>query len=132
MLGEQIYSGLGKRTARRVLGTQPVNVEVSFEDAGRLSGMEGINIGTYTSSARPDGTLAGEGQGVFAATDGSLVSWKGLGTGTVKAGGALSYRGCLTFQTGAAKLSSLNSVAGVFEFEVDAAGNTQTRIWEWR
>jgi hypothetical protein len=66
MLGEQIYTGQGKRTARRVIGTRPVNVEVSFEDSGKLIGIEGMNIGTYTSKARADGTLAGEGKGVFA------------------------------------------------------------------
>jgi len=131
MLGEQIYTGQGKRTARRVLGTRPVNVEVSFEDSGKLIGIEGMNIGTYTSMARADGTLAGEGKGVFASPDG-LVSWNGIGTGMVKANGAVSYRGCLTFETTSSSLSRLNAVAGVFEFEVDAAGNTQTKMWEWK
>jgi hypothetical protein len=132
MLGEQMYSGEGKRTARRVLGTQPINVEVSFEDRGRLWGIDGLNIGTYTSSVRFDGTLAGEGQGVFATTDGEFVTWKGIATGTVKEGGALAYRGSLTFETRSTRLARLNAVAGVFEFEQDLAGNTQTRIWEWK
>jgi hypothetical protein len=132
MLGEQIYSSDGKRTARRVLSTQPVNVEVSFEDAGKLAGVEGTNIGTYTSIARADGTLVGEGMGVFATAEAGLVTWKGTGVGTVRAGGALSYRGAICFEATSPKLSRLNSVAGVFEFEVDAAGNTRTKIWEWK
>jgi hypothetical protein len=132
MLGEQIYSAEGKRTARRVLSIQPVNVEVSFEDAGKLAGVDGMNIGTYTSIARADGTLLGEGMGVFATAEAGLVTWKGSGVGTVKTGGALSYRGSICFEATSSKLSRLNSVAGVFEFDVDAAGNTRTKIWEWK
>jgi len=132
MLGEQIYTGQGKRTARRVLTTRPLNVEVSFEDSGKLIGMDGTNIGTYTSIARDDGSLAGEGRGVFATLDGNLATWNGIGTGAIKTDGAVSYRGALTFESTSSKLSRLNSVAGVFEFEVDAAGNTQTKIWEWK
>lgn len=132
MLSEQIYTGQGKRTARRVLGTQPFTVEVSFEDKGNLLGLDGANIGTYTSSPRPDGTLAGEGQGIFASADGEVVTWKGIGTGKLKPGGALSYRGALTFTAMSQRLSRLNLIAGVFEFDVDEAGNTATKMWEWK
>jgi len=132
MLGEQIYVGQGARTARRALGTQPVSIEVSFEDAGKLLGSEGGNIGTYVASPRPDGSIEGTGQGVFASTDGSLVSWKGIGIGRFKEGGAVSYRGCLVFACSSPTFTRLNGVAGVFEFEVDTAGKTQTKIWEWK
>jgi hypothetical protein len=132
MLGEQIYVGQGARTARRALGTQPVSIEVSFEDAGRLLGSEGGNIGTYISVPRPDGSIEGTGQGVFASADGSLVSWKGLGVGHFKEGGAVSYRGSLVFASSSPAFARLNGVAGVFEFEVDKTGKTQTKIWEWK
>lgn len=132
MLSEQIYTGQGKRTARRVLDTQPFTVEVSFEDKGNLLGFDGANIGTYTSSPRPDGTLIGEGRGIFAAADGEVTTWKGIGTGKLKPGGALSYRGALTFIATSQRFSRLNAVAGVFEFEVDEAGNTNSKIWEWK
>ena len=133
MLGEQIGEGRGKRTARRVLATQPqFNVEVSFEDSSKLLGVEGMNIGTYTSMNKPDGSLDGAGQGIFATADGDFVTWKGIGVGRFLAGGVVSYRGALSYSTASAKLARLNSIAGVFEFEVDAAGNTQTKIWEWK
>jgi hypothetical protein len=132
MLSEQIYTGQGKRTARRVLNTQPFTIEVSFEDKGNLLGLEGANIGTYTASPRPDGSLSGEGQGVFASADGEVLTWKGIGTGKLKPGGAVSYRGALTFSAASQRFSRLNLIAGVFEFEVDEAGNTATRIWEWK
>jgi hypothetical protein len=132
MLGEQISEGRGKRTGRRVLATQPqFVVEVSFEDSTKMLGVEGMNIGTYASSNRPDGTMEGQGQGVFASQEG-IVTWKGIGTGKLLAGGAVSYRGALTYSTASPKLARLNSIAGVFEFEVDANGNTQTKVWEWK
>ena len=132
MLGEQIGEGKGKRTGRRVLQVEPqFLVEVSFEDASTLLGVSGMNIGTYASSNRPDGTLSGQGQGVFATVDGEIVTWKGIGAGKLSGNGAVSYRGCLTYSTSSTKLARLNSIAGVFEFEVDPAGNTTTKVWAW-
>jgi len=43
----------------------------------------------------------------------------------------VSYRGCLIYSTTSAKLARLNTLAGVFEFEVDAEGNTHSKIWAW-
>jgi hypothetical protein len=132
MLGELISEGKGKRTGRRVLAVEPqFLVEVSFEDASTMLGVSGMNIGTYASSNRPDGTLSGSGQGIFATMDGELVTWKGIGTGKLTAGGSVSYRGALTYSTTSTKLARLNSIAGVFEFEVDAAGSTSTKVWAW-
>jgi hypothetical protein len=133
MLGELISEGRGKRTARRVLETDPqFSVEVSFEDTSKMLGVDGMNIGTYTSGNKPDGSLYGEGKGVFATMDGEIVTWKGIGIGRLLAGGAVSYRGCLSYSTASAKLARLKSIAGVFEFEVDATGNTHSKVWEWK
>jgi len=132
MLGEQIAQGQGKRTGRRILGTQPLKVEVSFEDASKMLGVDGMNIGTYTSTPKPDGTLHGEGDGAFATLDGDIVTWRGIGIGRFQAGGAVSYRGVLSYSTTSTKLARLNGIAGVFEFEVDANGNTSSKIWEWK
>lgn len=56
---------------------------------------------------------------------------EGIGTGRFGAGGSVSYRGCLIYSTTSAKLARLNTLAGVFEFEVDAEGNTHSKIWAW-
>ena len=133
MLGEQIGEGRGKRTGRRVVCTEPIyKVEVSFEDMSKLLGFEGMNIGTYVSYPKPDGSLHGEGQGVFATMDGDMVTWKGIGIGHFNPGGAVSYRGALSYSTTSSKLARLNTFAAVFEFEVDANGSTVSKIWEWR
>ena len=134
MLGEQVYEAHGKRTGRRVLSTDGggFEVEVSFEAGGKLLGVDSHEIGTYWSEARPDGTLYGEGQGVVLTTDGGMATWKGGGVGAIHSDGAVSYRGAVYFTTSAPQFARLNSIAGVFEYEVDPAGNTHTKLWEWK
>ncbi len=131
MLGELIYQGSGKRNVRRILSTEPVKVEVSFEGGGKVLGVEAMEIGTYTSVIRSDGTIYGEGAGVLMTTAGDSITWKGAGVGTFKERGAVSYRGAVYYYTSSPKLSRLNTVAGVFEFEADGSGNTQSKVWEW-
>ncbi len=133
MLGEQIGEYRGKRTARRVLSVDAgFKVEVSFEDQGRTYGFEGGNVGTYWATNRPDGSLYGEGQGVILTKDGDMATWKGIGIGKFTANGGVSYRGSLCYTTTSTRLSHLNSVTGIFEFEVDRDGNTLSRVWEWK
>ncbi|MGA9622872.1 MAG: hypothetical protein WBL65_12070 [Bryobacteraceae bacterium] len=117
---------------RRVLSTEPPTVEVSFEDSGKILGVDTTGFGTYTSTVRPDGTIYGEGEGAIFTQDGEMVAWKGSGLGKFKERGAVSYRGILYFRTASQKLARLNTAPGVFEFEVDPQGGTQTKTWEWK
>jgi hypothetical protein len=133
MLGEQIGEGRGKRTYRKVLSVDNgFKVEVAFESKGKLLGSEGMEIGTYWSESRPDGTLYGEGHGVFVGMDGSMATWKGAGVGKLSPTGSVSYRGAIYYNSASPKFARLNSVAAVFEFEVDAEGNTHSKMWEWK
>ena len=133
MLGELIGEDRGKRTARRVIqGDGGPKVEVSFESDGKILGIDQHSIVTYASSVRPDGTLYGEGKGVVATVQGDIASWTGAGVGKLDAGGAVSYRGAIYFYSASPKLARLNSVAVVFEYEVDPEGNTQSKLWEWK
>jgi hypothetical protein len=133
MLGEQIYQARGKRTGRRVLSADSgFKVEVSLEGVGKLLGVDVNEIGTYTSETRPDGSLYGEGQGIVLANDGATATWKGAGVGKFLGGGAVSYRGALYYTSASPKFARLNTVAQLFEFEVDAEGNTHTKGWEWK
>src|SRR5450631_3922565 len=131
MLGEQIGETKGKRSARRVISTDPPTVEVSFEDSGHMFGVATTGIGTYTSVIRPDGSIYGEGQGINTTQEGEGISWTGTGVGKFGPGGAVSYRGMLFFQTNSQKIT-LGSGCGAFEYEVDAAGSTTSKIWEWK
>jgi hypothetical protein len=132
MLGEMIGESTGKRVARRVLSTDPLTVEVSFEDSGKMLGVQTTGFGTYTSAVRPDGSIYGEGQGAEMTQDGELVTWKGSGQGKFKEKGAVSYRGILYYQTTSQKLARLNSAPCAFEYEIDPEGKTTAKFWEWK
>ena len=132
MLGDLLGESKGRRIVRRVLSTDPLTIEVSFEDTGTMLGVATNGTGTYTSEGRPDGSLYGEGQGVMITADGEPILWKGSGAGKIVAGGAVSYRGILYYRTSSQKLARLNNACGVFEYEVDAAGNTTAKVWEWK
>ena len=95
-------------------------------------GVDAHQIGTYCSEGRPGGSLFGEGQGVIVTPDGQMATWKGQGVGKLQADGSVNYRGAIFYSTESPKLARLNTVAVVFEFEVDAKGNTSSKAWEWK
>jgi hypothetical protein len=107
-------------------------METSFQASGSILGTDVKETGTYCTVVRPDGTLYGEGQGVTTTKDGKMATWTGHGVGTVKKDGTASYRGALYYQTTPTRLSRLNKVALLFEYEVDAEGNTRSEYWEWK
>lgn len=134
MQGDKIGDYSGKVTTQRVLpnpGGGP-KMEISFQASGKLLGVDETETGTYSSVLRPDGTLYGEGQGVIMGAEGHLATWVGQGVGTIKKDGAVSYRGAVYYQSSSPKWSRLNSVAAIFEYEVDAQGNTRAQLWEWK
>ena len=132
MIGDQIGESKGKRIVRRVVSSDPVTVEVSFEDSGNMLGVATSGFGTYQSVIRSDGSLYGEGGGLMMTPDGEGITWKGSGVGKFGPGGAVSYRGMLFYRTPSQKLARLNNTCGAFEYEVDAAGNTTSKVWEWK
>jgi hypothetical protein len=93
-------------------------------------GVEGTNIITYTARIKSDGSLDGEGEGVFA-SQGGIVTWKGIGVGRLREDGSILYTGSLSFTTTSEKLAKLNEISGVFDWEIDAQGNTHSKIWEF-
>jgi hypothetical protein len=132
MLGELISETTGKRLVRRVTSVDPPTAEVSFEDSGHMLGVPTNGMGTYTSIVRPDGSIYGQGQGLNMTHDGEGVTWTGTGVGHFGPGGSVSYRGMLFFRTTSQKLAALNNACGAFEYEVDAAGATKSKVWLWK
>jgi len=132
MLGEVIGETRGKRIVRRMLSSDPAKVEVTFEDSGKMLGVDVSGFGTYSSEVRTDGSIYGECQGVYTSTDGEMLTWKGSGLGKFGEGGAVSYRGILYYRSPSQKLARLNTVAGVFEYEVDSKGEMHVKVWEWK
>jgi len=108
-------------------------VEISFQANGVLQGVQTSNIGTYVATVRPDGSLFGSGQGMLTTPDGEAATWTGQGIGRRTVGGtATAWRGAIFYQTQCERLSALNGMAVVFEFDVDERGKTQVKVWEWR
>ncbi|HET9976050.1 MAG TPA: hypothetical protein VFQ20_01325 [Burkholderiaceae bacterium] len=134
MIGERIGESTGKITSQRVL--PPVNgaprVETSFQASGSVYGVAANDMGTYVSLMRPDGTLFGEVHGVLMGKGGEAATWTGQGVGTMKKDGSIGYRGAIYYQSASPAWSRLNSISVVFEYEVDAQGNTKGQLWEWK
>src|SRR6266850_4948732 len=132
MLGEKIGEISGKIIMQRVmpnLGGDP-KMETSFQAEGSVLGTNIKDTGTYCTIFRPDGTQYGEGQGIMITKDGKMATWTGHGVGTTKKDGTASYRGAVYYQTSPPRWARLNKVAVVFEYEVEAEGNTRSEFWE--
>jgi len=136
-LGEQIQESRGKITGQRVLDVEGIpKMETSFAMEGNYRGTTCTDVGTY-SAVLKEGVLHGEGQGIVTAKDGQgIASWTGRGVGRFTGPGKVSFRGALYYRTTSAseggKLSFLNNMVGVFEYEVDEIGNCSVKIWEWK
>jgi len=138
MLGEKIGEFSGKITSNRVMPSNPgvaPSREVCFEETGKLLGIDFRGTVTYSSIAKADGTIYGEGQGIEVSKDGDTLLWRGIGTGRPAPGkpvGCLSFRGCVCFETSAPKLARLNGTCVVFEYEVNEKGETREDLYEWK
>jgi hypothetical protein len=121
MIGEKVAELSGRTTARRVLSgeTQPA-MEVSFEQMGKVLGVDVTDVGTYTAKFEPDGYLHGHGQGIGMTKDGDHVTWKGDGVGRFT-GKGIQYRGSIFYKTTSQKLAKLNGRCFVFEYDVAGA-----------
>jgi hypothetical protein len=134
MLGDLLYEETGQVTGTRVLPADDgaPRVETSFHATGTMRGTHHEDTSTYAAVARPDGTVFGEGQGLLVTEHGDIATWTGQGTGRILEDGRTVFRGAVYLRTGAERLAWLNGACGVFEYEVDAGGKTQGKIWEWK
>jgi hypothetical protein len=134
MQGEKIGEESGKVTSRRVLPNPDGSpkMETTAQSDLTLLGVKATNTVTYWSVVRPDGTLYGEGHGIVMGKEGELATFIGQGVGTIKKDGGVSFRGALYYQSSSPQWSRLNSMAAIFEHEVDAEGNVRSQLWEWK
>jgi hypothetical protein len=136
MIGEQLGSDSGKVTGMRILpgeGGRFVKMEVSFQHAGTLLGVEMSNAGTYVAYERIPGQIYGEGQGIIMTADGDGIIWNAFGVGEPAGSGmGIRWRACLSFQASSQKMARLNTVLGMVEYETDAEGNGKSTVTEWK
>ena len=92
-----------------------------------------MNIGTYVSQPKPDNSLHGFGRGAVYVDGGRFPDMGGHRHWPLSGGRRGSIRGRNQLHQHIPEAGAFgNKFVGVFEFEVDAAGNTTSKTWEWK
>jgi hypothetical protein len=138
-IGDLIAQGSAVSTGLRVLdlgtGDKGPKLEVSYlGNATIRGGINATDMGTSWSITNPDGTRYSEGQGILTSTaSGEMATYTFQAIGQYGSDGKLRNHGSVFFNSNTSssgQLSFLNKMVGVFADEIDAAGNSMTRIWE--
>jgi hypothetical protein len=137
VLGQLLYESKGKIIGQRVLCVENgiPKQEVSISGTGTFTGsLEVTTPWTYSAIQRPDGTSYSQGQGVIMTKDGREVATAtGRGEGRMIDSEKMRYIGALFYETHSKdRLAFLNHLIGVNEYEVDAAGNYEHKLWAWK
>jgi hypothetical protein len=139
-LGELIEDESGKITGHRVLDIEGPKIERSFTMTGKYKEIEATDIGTFWTvmreAAEAEPVMYAEAQGVITSKDGDgMATYVAQGIGRFTSPGKIRFHGSVFFQTtstSGGKLSFLNNVVGVFEYEGDEEGNCSVKVWEWK
>ncbi len=136
MLGELIEEESGKITGRRVVDVEGPKIESSFTMNGKWVGQDVTDIGTYWGVMREgtetQGVVYGEAQGVATTKDGQgMATYTVQGIGRSTSPGKTRFHGSVFYRTtptSGGKLSSLNNIVGVFEYQEDEQGNCSDKV----
>lgn len=121
---EDIGHETGQITGRRVVEGEagaPL-VEASFETQGEVLGVAIMNMGTFTSRQRADGSLFGDGQGLLQGPSGQSAPWQGSGIGQRAPDGTIVYQAAIFVEPSATKLDELAKTPLLVEFKVAPDG----------
>jgi hypothetical protein len=137
MLGQLLFESRGRITGQRLLSVENgiPKFETSISGTGIFTGSLEVNTNwTYWAIHRSDGTSYSQGQGVIMTRDGREVATAtGRAEGKMIRSGKLRFVGAIFYETHSEnKLAFLNHLMGVNEYEVDALGNYEHRLWEWK
>ena len=137
MLGQLLFESRGRITGQRVISVEDgiPKFEISITGTGIFTGsLEVTTTWTYWAIQRPDGTSYSQGRGVIMTRDGREVATAtGRAEGKMIRSGKLRFVGAIFYETHSGnKLAFLNHLVGVNEYEVDALGNYEHRLWEWK
>jgi hypothetical protein len=139
VLGELIEDETGKITGHRVLDVEGPKIERSFIMTGKYKEVEATDIGTFWTvtrqGAQGEPIMDAEAKGVITAKDGEgMATYTAQGIGFTSPG-KIRFHGSVFFRTtstGGGKLSFLDNMVGVFEYEGDEQGNCSVKVWEWK
>jgi hypothetical protein len=144
MLGEQYAELKGKVTSQRVLDVEGPTIETTVSTTGTMKGVQVQEMITFIGTPTERGVLHGVGKGIITTIgDGGeleMVPYTGEGIGRFDSSGSIKWRGSVFTRkqyysktsVSQGKLSFLNNMVGIFESEIDAAGNFSEKMWEWK
>ena len=129
MLGELIGEFKGKNTGWRVLPDS--KIETTAQGTGKLLGMDVWIVNTSVGSMA-NGLLMGEVSSFITTMTGDTVMAKGNAIAWSDGKGGGTTRAATIYTTTAPKLSRLNKVIGMQEYDTDRDNNFGGKIWEWK
>jgi hypothetical protein len=140
-IGDLIFEGSGVPAGLRVLdlgtGDEGPKIEVSYIGNATIRGsINAMDMGTLWSIINPDRAVYSEGQGILTSTTTSeMATYSFKAIGQYGPDGKLRNHGSVFFNSSASpsgQFSFLNNMIGVYADEIDAAGNSMTKVWELR
>ena len=141
MLGYLILEYKGKIAGNRILDSERGKMEASILASGKVKEEIDVTISVvYWNIQCGDGLRYGEGKGEITTAKGhdrkGIVKVSEYGVGKQQ-GQKILWRGSAFYQTPSNndddnKFSFLHGMVGVFETEVDEAGNIIEKVWEWK
>jgi len=135
MLGKKLGSIAGPTTMKALpaINGKPTFETVASGLSGTLADVEVTSFATYSATMRADGSFQGEcpNSGVVMTADG-VATFSATGIGSPTADGGFVFKGVVYFTATAPSLSSLNGVAVVYDWIVDANGDATWELWEWK
>lgn len=131
MLGELIGEFKGKVTGVRILPEG--KTEMSIHGSGKIIGVDATYASTGAFTHLDNNVLMEVGNGLITTIDHDFATVNimriSVSTGKGKVG---SFRDVSHYLTKSEKLSRLNKVIGVSEFETDEKWGWILKIWEWK
>ena len=134
-LGDLVLDETGSVTGVRVLPNDATGTktEICLQLTGTIRGVAETTLWTYTTLTRPDGSVAGEGQGVMTTQDGDVIFLTGSGVcKAVGPGETTRFRTMLYAHSASAKYADLNCIGLVGEYDVAPDGSAINKNWEWK
>ena len=134
MLGDLIYEGKGRITSKRMLDVNGPKIEYSNSGSGKFNkDIEVTEMWTTCSISLSDNKVYGHGPGIYISKDGNeQITAKVYGVGSVSAEKIRYVSGLYFMSSTGKKLSFLNNLIGINEYEQDDSGNYIHKIWEWK
>ena len=131
MLGELIGEFKGKVTGVRILPEG--KTEMSIHGSGKIIGIDATYASTGVFTHLDNNVLMEVGNGLITTIDHDFAAMNimRISVSTGK-GRVASFRDASYYFTKSEKLSQLNKVIGVSEFETDEKGDWILKVWEWK